>query len=165
MMIYLNTIIVNMSEMLRHLAGESIELVVLPGKDLGYVEADPGQIEQVLINLSVNSRDAMPEGGKITIETANVDLEEAESSAYDSIEPGSYVMISVSDTGIGMTEEVKSHLFEPFFTTKDIGDGTGLGLATVYGIVKQSEGCIFVESEEGKGTTFRIYLPRVDETG
>jgi len=149
--------------MLRRLIGEDIELVILPGDGLGLVEADPGQIEQALMNLAVNSRDAMPDGGKITIETRNVEVRRARSSSYDRMEPGSYVMILVSDTGCGMSDEVKSHLFEPFFTTKDIGKGTGLGLATVYGIVKQSRGCIFVESEQGKGTTFRIYLPRVEK--
>ncbi len=160
----LNSVTLDMDKMLRRLIGEDIELVIIPSKDLGSVKADPGQIEQALINLIVNSRDAMPDGGKITIETANVDLEEVHSSSHDSIEPRCYVMISVSDTGIGMSDEVKSHLFEPFFTTKEVDKGTGLGLATVYGIVKQSEGYISVDSEEGKGTIFRIYLPCIEET-
>ncbi len=159
----LNSVILDMDKMLRRLIGEDIEIVILPGKDLGSVKADPGQIEQTIVNLVVNSRDAMPEGGKIIIKTAKVDFVEAYSSGYDSIEPGAYVMISVSDIGTGMSNEVKSHLFEPFFTTKDPGKGTGLGLATVYGIVKQNEGHIFVDSQEGKGTTFRIYLPYFDE--
>ncbi len=159
----LNSVILDMDKMLRRLIGEDIELVVLPGENLGSVEADPGQVEQVLVNLIVNSRDAMPDGGKIVIETTEIDLKETYSSAYDTVKPGRYLVISVRDTGIGMSDEVKSHIFEPFFTTKEIGKGTGLGLATVYGIVKQSNGHIFFESEEDKGTTFKIYLPRLDK--
>ena len=157
-----NTVVNNMEPMVRRLLGQSIEFILLTGSGLGRVKADPAQIEQVIINLVTNSRDAMPQGGKIVIETANVDLEPG-SSKNLGIKPGSYVMLAVSDTGVGMDPETRSRLFEPFFTTKDPGKGSGLGLATVYGIVKQCEGQITVYSQPGCGTIFEIYLPRARE--
>ncbi len=159
----LNMILQNLEKMLRRVIGEDIELLFLQTKNLGRVRVDPGQMEQVLINLAVNARDAMPKGGKLIIETCNVELDEEYARAHVAVSPGSYVMLSVSDNGEGMTPEVKEQVFEPFFTTKGKGKGTGLGLSTVYGIVKQSGGNIWVYSELGKGTTFKIYLPRVDE--
>ena len=159
----LNTVVADMGKMLRRVIGEHIELILRYEPNLGRVKADPGQLEQVLLNLVVNARDAMPSGGKLAVETANLTLDTAGAQRLPSLRPGSYVVLTVSDTGVGMDAETQSHIFEPFFTTKDHGKGTGLGLATVYGIVQQSGGNVTVYSQPGEGATFRVYLPCVEE--
>jgi len=159
----LNHTLSNMDHLIHRLVGEQVTLVTLPAPDLGLVKIDPGQFEQVIVNLVVNARDAMPNGGKLILETSNVTLNQDYVYQHSGMVPGQYVMIAVSDTGVGMTKEVKAHLFEPFFTTKGISSGTGMGLSTAYGIVRQSNGYILVYSELGHGTTLKIYLPRTEE--
>lgn len=160
----LNTLLRDLDKMLRRVIGEDIELVTILPEDLGRIKADPGQIEQVILNLAVNARDAMASGGKLMVETANIELDQVYARKHVSVNPGHYVMLSVGDTGVGMNPEVKDRIFEPFFTTKGKGKGTGLGLSTVYGIVKQSGGNVWVYSEPGQGATFKIYLPRMDQS-
>ncbi len=161
----LNAIVTDLGKMLPRLIGEDIEYVFVPDPRLAPVKADPGQIEQVLMNLVVNSRDAMPNGGTITVRTRNVVIDKAEAQRRAPMLPGDYALLTVSDTGMGMSSETKAHIFEPFFTTKEVGKGTGLGLATVYGVVKQSGGFVWVESAAGAGATFEIYLPKASERG
>ena len=158
----LNQIVSDIEKMLRRLIGEDIEFVTDLAGGLGLVKADPGQLEQVIMNLAINARDAMPQSGRLIIKTANAERDERGTQSGLPLKAGAYVVLSVSDTGIGMDEETRSRIFEPFFTTKESGRGTGLGLAAVYGIVKQSGGAIWVDSEKGTGTTFHIYLPRIE---
>jgi len=161
--VHLDHLVAEMHKMLTRLIGENIALQATTGKSLGSVKVDPGQFQQILMNLVVNARDAMPGGGKIVIETANVDLDEGYCAVHPYVKPGRFVMVAVSDTGKGISEKVKAHIFEPFYTTKERGSGAGLGLATTYGAVHQAGGSIEVSSEVGIGTTFRIYLPRIEE--
>jgi PAS domain S-box-containing protein len=160
--VHLDSLVTEMHRMLGRLIGENIELQAITGKALGSVKVDPGQFQQILMNLALNARDAMPDGGKIVIETSNVELDAGYCTLHPYVKPGRFVMLSVSDTGTGMTDEVKAHIFEPFFTTKETGSGTGLGLAMTYGAVHQAGGTIEVYSEVGIGTAFKIYLPRIE---
>ena len=156
----LNLLLKDLEKMLGRVIRENIEIKIIPATDLGKVWVDPGQMEQVILNLVVNARDAMPSGGRFIIETTNAEVDEFFCQNHLGAVPGQYVRLTVSDTGIGMSAEIKEQAFEPFFTTKEKGKGTGLGLSTVYGIVKQSGGYIWVDSEEGCGTSFNIYFPR-----
>jgi CheY-like chemotaxis protein len=157
----LNEVVKNLDKMLRRVIGEAIAMTMVPGREVGRVKADAGYVGQVVLNLVVNARDAMPNGGRLTITTENVSIEENSAEAHPKAAPGEYVLLKVSDTGHGMTAEVKQRLFEPFFTTKAANKGTGLGLATCHNIVQQCKGFIEVESEPGQGTTFRVYFPRI----
>ena len=159
----INAVVKDLDKMLRRLIDEHVEITILPGANLGRVKADSGYVGQLVMNLVVNARDAMPNGGRLTIATNNVTLDDAFARAHPGARPGDYVMLSVSDSGTGMTDEVKARLFEAFFTTKPKGKGTGLGLATCHTIMQQSGGHIAVQSELGKGTNFKIYFPRVDQ--
>jgi CheY-like chemotaxis protein len=161
----LNAKLGQIETMLRGLLGEDIELRVKLSRNLGFVRADESQIEQVILNLVVNARDAMPKGGRLTLQTANFDVDDAFAAHHVGIRRGPHVLLTVSDSGEGIDEQTLEHIFEPFYTTKERGKGTGLGLATVYGIVQQSNGYVWVYSERGQGTTFKIYLPQVDRTG
>ena len=158
----LNHLVQDVGKLLQRIIGEDIELEIHSDPGAGFVKAEPGQLEQVLINLAVNARDAMPQGGCLSIETSTVTLDATTAGLPETIVPGEYVLLAVSDTGIGMSEEVLAHIFEPFYTTKDVGKGTGLGLSTCYGIVKQSGGYLSVQSEPGRGTAFKVYLPRME---
>ena len=158
----LNAVVSSVERMLARMVGEDVQVAFSPAPDLWSVKADPGQIEQVLMNLAANARDAMPEGGRLTIATANRLMTAAEPQALPGLAPGAYAIVTVTDTGAGIPADVQRHIFEPFFTTKEQGKGTGLGLATVYGIVKQSGGGIYVDSAVDAGTTFTMYLPRIE---
>ncbi|HZC32509.1 MAG TPA: ATP-binding protein [Candidatus Bathyarchaeia archaeon] len=158
----LNAAVHGLEPMVRRLIGENLHLVLKPDRGAGHVRVDPGQLDQILINLVVNARDAMPDLGTVTIETGNTEFDEPYAMEHFDVTPGPYVMLAVSDTGVGMDVETREHIFEPFFTTKDLGKGTGLGLATIYGIVQQAGGHIWVYSEPGRGSTFKLYFPRVD---
>ncbi|MBW2741090.1 MAG: response regulator [Deltaproteobacteria bacterium] len=159
----INELLTDIEKMLGRLIGEDVELLTIPEPELWQVKIDPGQIEQVIMNLAVNARDAMPKGGKLTIETDNADLDKNYFREHDikGEKPGHYVMLAVSDTGSGMDKKTREHIFDPFFTTKGVGKGTGLGLSTVYGIIKQNNGFVWVYSEPGQGSTFKVYLPKV----
>jgi len=161
--INVNAVLIQTQKMLQRLIGEDVELVLDLGVSVGNIKADPGHVEQAIVNLAVNARDAMPMGGHLRIETSSVELDENYAKTHMGVKPGQFTMIAVSDDGHGMDAETRRHIFEPFFTTKEKGKGTGLGLATVYGIVKQTGGDIWVYSEPGQGTTFKLYFPTVKE--
>jgi two-component system, cell cycle sensor histidine kinase and response regulator CckA len=148
---------------LEHLMGRDVDVRIVPATDLKTVKIDPGQIEQVIVNMAMNAADAMPNGGKFTLETANVKLDEEFVRPFPELKPGDYVMLAMTDTGVGMSEKTKARVFEPFFSTKSAGEGTGLGLATCYGILKQSDGHLDVYSEIARGSTFKLYLPQVGQ--
>ncbi len=164
MLLNLNEVVGGMERLIRRLIGEDVDFVTRFAADLGTVRADVGQVEQVIMNLVINARDAMPHGGRLTIETANVELGQSVSQLRREVRPGPYVLLAVSDTGVGMDDATRARIFEPFFTTKEAGKGTGLGLATVYAIVKQSGGYVYAYGELGRGSVFKVYLPRVDAT-